>query len=368
LSSRRGENYVPTHFKPILSVNVYHGSSGKTKICLMSVKSVLIIASIFISTHLFAQKPSKDILGIDTSYTDYDALFNELDIFLDSITSPHTFILFNAGISHGYFNTAGTELEIETVKKLMVTPSLSYFHKSGWGLTGEASIVDDGNKINAYQYSLTGSYDFLKVKKFIAGLSYSRFFTKSGLPFYTSPLKNQLSGYFTYRRLWVKPSLAVSYGWGNRSDYMDREEKILAIQLAQRGFTRISRKEQITDFNITTSLRHDFYWLSVFNHDDYIRLTPQVSFSAGTHQFGFNQTSNTYATIRRTGTRVLYNTENISLDNNLYFQPLSVSAFLKTEYTIGKFFIQPQVMFDYYIPAQQNNFTVSGLINTGVIF
>ena len=42
--------------------------------------------------------------------------------------------------------------------------------------------------------------------------------------------------------------------------------------------------------------------------------------------------------------------------------------FLKTEYSKGKFFIQPQVLFDYYFPAKEGNFSTAFLLNAGVIF
>jgi hypothetical protein len=335
----------------------------------MPAKKVFFIVSFFIATTSIAQKPVTDSFSVDTSFTDYDLLFNELDAFLDSITAPRSFTLFNLGISNGYFSYRSVDiLEIETIKKLNLTPSLAYFDKSGFGISAEASIADYGNRLNAYQYSFTGSYDFMKKNRFITGVSFTHFLTKSDLPFYTSPLKNEIFAYFTYKKHWLKPSIGISYGWGSREDFEDREEKINAIQLAQRGFTRTSTRESINDFNLISSVRHDFYWLDIFSKKDYIRLTPQLSFSSGTHQFGFNQTSNTYATVRRTGSSVLYSTENISLDNNLYFQPLSLSAFLKTEYSIGKFFIQPQLVFDYYFPASQNNFSTTWLLHAGLIF
>jgi hypothetical protein len=108
--------------------------------------------------------------------------------------------------------------------------------------------------------------------------------------------------------------------------------------------------------------------LNTLSKNDYVRITPQISFVSGTQQFGFNQTSTTYATIRRTGRNILYSTENIALDDRLYFQPISLTAFLKTEYSIGKFFVQPQLLFDYYFPATENNFATSFVVSTGFVF
>ena len=89
-----------------------------------------------------------------------------------------------------------------------------------------------------------------------------------------------------------------------------------------------------------------------------------MAFSAGTQKFGFNRTTSTYVNIRNSGDR-LYNSGDISADEKLKFQPLSVSLYLRPEYNIGKFFIQPQVILDYYFPAE--DVTALFSINAGII-
>jgi hypothetical protein len=41
---------------------------------------------------------------IDTSFTDYDLLFNELDALLDSLTAPRNFFVADIAWSNGYYN------------------------------------------------------------------------------------------------------------------------------------------------------------------------------------------------------------------------------------------------------------------------
>jgi hypothetical protein len=108
--------------------------------------------------------------------------------------------------------------------------------------------------------------------------------------------------------------------------------------------------------------------MNVMGKKDYVRFTPQVVFTCGTQKFGFNQTSSTYATLPRTGSNVLYSSDNIYLDDQLYFQPLSLTTYLKTEYSKGKFYVQPQLVFDYYFPAVEKNFVTAFVMNAGVIF
>lgn len=331
---------------------------------------VFLFGLFFVSMVSYAQKPAKQI-DVDTSFADvdYDDLFNELDQLLDSLTAPRSFGLFNVGVGSNYFNYQSKESYLlQASKKLTYSPSLGYYSKTGLGISGSAVIVDDGVHLNPYQFNVTGSYDYLQNSKFITGISLTRFFTKDSLPFYTSPLKNELYAYFTYRHFWLKPSIAAGYGWGSRNAYKEREEYITSLRLALNGYTRVYTHESVNDFNVTTSVRHDFYWLDVLTKKDYIRFTPQIVFTSGTQKFGFNQTSSTYATIPRTSTNVLYSSDKVNLDDQLYFQPLSLSTYLKAEYSKGKFFIQPQLIFDYYFPASEKNFTTAFVMNAGVIF
>lgn len=324
----------------------------------------------FMGVNSFAQKPQKQY-DIDTSFTDldYDQLFNELDLLLDSLTAPRSFGLFNIAVGYNYFNYQSNESYLlQSSKKLNYSPSLSYFFKNGLGVSVNSIIVNDGEKLNPYQFNITGSYDYIKNNKFITGISLTRFFTKDSLLFYTSPLKNTIYYYFTYRRFWLKPSIAASYGWGSRTAYEERQEYITSLRLNANGFTKINTRESVNDFNVVSSIRHDFYWLDVFGRRDYIRFTPQIVFTSGTQKFGFNQTSSTYATLPRTGANVLYTSDNVNLDDQLYFQPLSLSTYLKAEYSKGKFFFQPQLIFDYYFPATEKNFATVVVMNAGIIF
>lgn len=162
--------------------------------------------------------------------------------------------------------------------------------------------------------------------------------------------------------------IALSYGWGSRTDYEQREELIQDLRLRRRGFTYINTKETISDFSLMTSIRHDFYWLDVFAYKDHIRFTPQLTLTSGTQKFGMNQTSATYAVSVRNTTSILYNTDNFYLDDQLKFQPLSLTLYLRSEYSLGKFFIQPQLAFDYFFPASSEKFNTLFSVNAGFMF
>ena len=329
---------------------------------------LLIFCNLFLLSIAICQKKAKQV-DIDSSFTDYDVLFNELDSFLDSLTIPRNFFIANFGLTSGYYNYASKESYVaEPIKKLLLSPSLAFFSKTGFGIGAGASIINDGQKVNPYQFNVTGSYDYIKQKEFIAGISLTRFITKSNTPFYTTPLQNSAYAHFTYRDFIIKPTIAVNYGWGSRSAYTERRELINSVRLKKRGLTRVNTMESINDLSVTASVRHDFYWLNVLLQNDYIRFTPQISFVSGTQKFGINQTSDTYGILKGSGANVLFNSQNSYLDDSQKFQPLSLATFIKAEYSKGKLFIQPQFMVDYYFPANEKNIGTSFLLNAGVIF
>lgn len=305
---------------------------------------------------------------IDTTIN-YDELFQDFDAFMDSILSPHSYLLLSVSASKGYYNfEVKNSYDVTTSKKLTYSPTLGYYHKSGLGLTATGYIVNDGTKANFYQGGISPSYDYLENKNLATGFSYTRFITRDSLPFYTSPIQNELYAYFTYRKWWIRPTIALSYGWGSRTDYEQRETLIQDLRLRRRGFIYINTKETISDFTLATSVRHDFYWLDVLAYKDHIRFTPQLTLTSGTQKFGMNQTATTYGINVRSTSSVLYNTDNLYLDDELKFQPLSLTLFLRGEYSLGKFFVQPQMAFDYYFPAASQKFNTIFSVNAGLIF
>jgi hypothetical protein len=306
---------------------------------------------------------------IDTSINYGDISFDELERFMDSILSPHDYVLTAISIQKGYYDyQSKSDVFLEPVRELTFTPTVGYYSKTGLGITGMGSFVNDKGNFRFYQLAISPSYDYLRNKRLAAGISFTRYVTKDSLPFYTSPLQNELYAYFTYRRWWFKPMVAASYGWGSRSDFQERQDYITSLQLRRTGFTRIDTRESVSDLSLIFSVRHDFYWLDVLSFNDHIRVSPQVSFTSGSQKFGFNQTSNTYATALRSGANVLYNSENVYLDNKLYFQPLDLTFYLKTEYSLGRFYLQPQLILDYYFPATTKRFTGLVSVSGGFIF
>lgn len=317
----------------------------------------------FVSLTCHGQKHTKTPAAADTLLTDEEIL-SALDEMADVLVSPRSFAVVNLGVSNGYFTFVRRAEDTATVaKKIMLSPSLAYFHKSGFGIAAETDIINDGTGFVPFQFLLTGSYDYLRSHAIIAGASYSRYFEKGELPFYVSPLQNVAFAYLTYRESRLRPSVAFHYGWGSQTAVTVQSEKIKKLRITR----TITTVNQVADFNLLASLRYTFSWPKVFSANDYLRVTPQLCFTSGTQQFGFNQTSNVTATGKNGSKYSIAGPQNLVLTDVMKFQPLSVGATLKTEYARGKFFVQPQAIFDYYLPSPKDNFSVSFLVNTGML-
>jgi hypothetical protein len=314
--------------------------------------------------------PAHENLSIDTSF-DYDELLNDLEMFLDSLLMPRSYFVGSVSVGGNYYNYwRGNFTRLEAAKKSIYSPLVGYYHKSGAGLTLFGNITDDEEHLNLYQFTVSPSFDFIKNTNWIGGLSYVRFFTKDSLPFYTSPLQNEFNAYFIWRKSWVQPGITASYGYGSRSELKERKKYIEFLRKRGRGRGRpvinVSTNETIADFFTTASVRHSFYWPHIISRKDYLKLTPQFVFSAGTQKFGFNRTTNVYAANLRNATSSLYNTGDVNADTELKFQPLAIALYIRPEYVFGKFFIQPQFILDYYFPAE--SLTTVFALNAGVVF
>lgn len=325
------------------------------------------------------QSPVADTLvsgsdSLDIDDMDIDQLLNEFDLFLDSILTPHSYVLLNLSMTQGYFTfSRRNNVQIKESKKAIWSPIIGYYDKSGFGLSLASYVIYDSSRRYVYQSAFTPSYDYLLNRKLATGVSFTRYFTRRRLPFYTSPLQNELNGYFLWRKSWLQPGVAASYGWGSRTDfervrivYADAVQNALDLSSTvidyDTAYILAKNRESIRDFSLTFSLRHDFYWLDIFSKKDHIRLSPMLTASAGTQTFGFNQSSPTFNSVRSV---TYFNKRSISLQQK--FQLLSSTLYLRGEYSYGKFFIQPQFIVDYYFPGEKANLATFFSINAGFL-
>jgi hypothetical protein len=314
---------------------------------------------------------AQDTLGLSKNAA--DSLLDELDAIMDSIDQPKSFFTISAGIGNGFFNYRGSSTaSLNTQKNPILTPTLAYFNKSGLGISATAFMV--GNQgLTFYQAALTPSYDLIR-KNWETGISFTHYFYKDSLPFYSTPLKNEVYSYVSYKALWLEPSLAFNYGWGSSEELVKQQRFVQFLRKRRNGtidtirgvITRTdSINESVRDLSVILSAKHDFSWDGVFGAKDGILFSPTIMFNAGTQKYGLNQSS-TAAFRSRTGGGTRLPNSNLNLDDNSGFKAQSVSLLLQSEYRTGRFFIQPLVFTDYYLQQSDQRFTFTFSVNVGV--
>lgn len=303
-----------------------------------------------------AQKNRIDSLFMSSDTTSViDSLMKDFDDFLDSLAAPKSFFNVSLGAGTGIFSFENkTSVFFTSEKKLVLSPSVGYFHKSGLGFSATGYMINEGGNLNLYQYVFTPSFDIIK-RRFSTGISFSKYISKDSLNFYTTPIQNELFAYFSYKKWWLRPSVSVSYGWGSKTEYEKRKYKIQRrlLQRSRSYYVTIRNEESVNDLSVTLSLRKDFNWYGVLIKNDAVSFTPVILLNSGTQNFGFN-TSYTYTL--PTAIRVNSLPGNSNITDKTNFAAQSLSMVLRGNYLKGKFMLQPQVLFDYYLPDAEDKF------------
>jgi hypothetical protein len=328
----------------------------------------LTLLFVFANQDVNAQKTRIDSLFMnsDTS-TVMDSLMKDFDKFLDSITAPKSFFTVSVGAGSGVFSFENDNSSfLNPEKKLIISPSFGYYHKSGLGVSATGYMMNENNRLRFYQYVFTPSFDLIR-KTFSGGISFSRYINKDELSFYTTPIQNEIFTYFSYKKLWLRPSLSISYGWGSTTKYEKKQLRILRKlqQRSSRYSLTITNEESISDFSVTLSLRKDFNWYNVLTKKDNITLTPVILVNSGTQNFGFNSS---YTYTLPTAIRVNSLPSNSTITDKTEFAAQSVSMVLRTAYLKGRFIIQPQLLLDYYLPEADDRFNTVVSVTAGLSF
>ncbi len=299
-----------------------------------------------------------------------DSLLEGFDDYLDSLNQRRSF--FSAGI------TAGTSLFsfeeknnglYATERKFLASPFMSYFHRSGFGLTASTYIISDDKKFYPFQYAITPSYDLIK-RKYSTGVSFTRYLVKDSLKFYTTPIQQEAFAYFAFKDLWIRPAISVAYGWGSETSYEKRKLKIKKNRSRHsRNATDVvlteRRDESLHDLSVIFSLKKDFSFFDVLNNKDMISLTPVVLINCGTQQYGFNSS---YSFTRTSSVKAASLPSNVSITDRSSFSAQTAALIMRASYLSGRFLFQPQLIMDYFIPGEEKQFNTAFSVTAGVSF
>jgi hypothetical protein len=280
-----------------------------------------------------------------------DSIYTEMDEILEEMLQPKSFLSVGLGAGTGFYNfKSATATQPVTEKKLLISPSVAYLHRSGLGLSASSFIINEQGRFNAYQHAITPSFDIIRRRRFSTGVAYTHYFTKKDLAFYTTPIQNEVYAFFNYKKPFIQPGVAVAYGWGSRTTLEQRRVQLLGLRRKRNpALVTVRNDESVRDFATLFSVRKDFTFTRLLSDKDLLTITPVVLLSAGTQSFGFN-----------TSFQGRTNVTNNFLPNNQYvqdqraFDTQSTTAILRADYSAGMFFVQTQVLIDYYLHSADN--------------
>ncbi|HUZ58069.1 MAG TPA: hypothetical protein VMU83_04750 [Hanamia sp.] len=319
----------------------------------------------FISAGAFAQKDSTDKQIMDSLIKNYDFLK-----MLNNLGKTTSYFQVSAGVGNSLLN--GNDLAIKTLQNtniIVFTPSVGYFHKSGFGVAVNGYLLNENQETKFYQYSLSPSYEFSKSKVINALVSYTHYFIKDVYNSVSSPVQNDFYGSFSLKKPFLRPGISGSYSSG-RSNEIVKIDTVLKIQDHRVPIDYIDAVIFfLKSFSLTASLKHDFNFFDLFSQEDGLRFKPEILLNIGinTYKIKHNSSLSDFNSFTK---KKLKKVRHIltQLDNqNWLIQSAGVD--LDLNYVIGKFNFEPDLYLDYYLPkTSDNRFTQIYNLNIGMTF
>ena len=246
----------------------------------------------------------------------------------------------SVGLGNGAFssdNNAANATGIDN--QIIVTPSIIYRTKNGFsfGVTGFLTS-DSTNKLELYQTGISAAYDY-HGKKVLAGFSYTRYMSDKNKYNTKSLYQNDMYGYIKRAKGILQPGLTSGFANGNY------KEVVLVLQrrpLSGDTLVRDSTSNKASYFSVSGSVEHNFSFYKLFSKNDGLDFVPSLFIN-----FGSDKLIQTHLN-KLFNRRIFSNRKRVEATNK--FQLQSVAASFDFTYGIGKFFLQPNIYLDYYLP------------------
>jgi hypothetical protein len=301
---------------------------------ILIVQSVVSYSQAQTKPAVLTQKDSIDIL-------------KELMGLLDSAYKPTSYVFANVGIGNRLFSVRNNALNAKQsfTSTVIYTPSVGYYHKTGFSLIGGASLLNDGNGLGVSQYSVNPAFDLMGSKRFDVGISYTHYFVQDKFSSFSSPIQEDLFASFAYKKTWVRPGVSVGYSTGEYKEVQSKDT-LIGNRIRHQYDSAINHLEALS---MMVTLGHEFSWYGVFNKKDALAITPTFMGNAGSSTINITHKTNAPRTFFLTGKNKLPK----FYEDKLSIQSVGLS--IDVNYTIGGLTIQPQLYLDYYLPETATN-------------
>lgn len=291
-----------------------------------------------------------------------DSMFNNDEFIKLMMEKEKSFVDISAGIGNRIFSLKNYSLSAgqALTNKLFYTPSVGYFHKSGFALSLTGFVTSDEGSLKMYQYAITPSYGYSN-KKFDAVVSYTRYIEGASTGFSVNPFKNDLYANAVYKKTWIEPGLAAGFSFGKQTEYYDTAFWLLnrVVHIRDTITTRLS------GLTLTLSASHKWKFWELISKKDGLKLQPTLMLNGGSQKV---TTVHSNRLINRFP-RVSNYFKRIDCDScaSQRFTIQSLAFLAQLTYYYGKFYLQPQFYLDYYLPAtDEKRLTTLFSITAGV--
>jgi hypothetical protein len=276
----------------------------------------------------------------------------ENDEFLKMMSeNDKSYFDFNISFSNQFLSLNNNNVNAGQLKsKFVLIPTFAYHNKSGLGIELSDFLTSDSGNFKGYQYAIS---PFFKTsgKSFDCLLSYTRYLPGRSSNASNNPFQNDFFANVKYVKKWLKPNFSIGITSGKFDD---------TINLA--GTVR-NVKIKISDFSLSPSVEHDFYFYNVFSKKDELSLTPTLLVVAGSQQL---KTLGSKRLASRPRIKALLKNR---FESNTGFALQSIASSINLVYQINKFYFNPNLYIDYYLPdiAQKKLSTLFSIV-IGVSF
>lgn len=284
--------------------------------------------------------------------------------------NPSSYFRINIGVGNKLYSSQDKAIEsLQNTNQLVISPSVAYNHKSGFGISFTGFLLNENNKTDFYQYSLSPFYNYNKGKFADASLSYNHYFEKDIYSSSTSPIQNEFYGSIVFKKPWLKPGFSAGYSSGTYHEII-KIDTIIRVANQQVHIKYIdTTTTKLSSFSVSGTLEHSFIFYNIFSKKDGLSFTPQFSFITGINTFQVSHKSTTvnYNSFTKKLSKRIRHFQS-QAGNNKY-EAKSLGLDLDLNYSIGLFYCGPELYLDYYLPkTNDKRLTQIFNFNIGITF
>lgn len=305
---------------------------------------------------------------VDSLMSD-DSLMKDLSAFIDSVSRPKTLLAIEMGVGNGFFTTKSATAATGYTTKTFLTPTVTYLHKSGLGISASAYMTQDEGTMVVYQGAITPSFDIGR-RNWAAGITYTRYINKDSISFGVNPLRNDIYVYGAFKKFWLEPGLAFDLSFDSY-----KLEQVFEGGGWPGPDPVITSNIHAHTMGGIFSLQHDFEWFGVTDKNDHIAFTPTLMTlaDASNYDISVSKIVEHGTATSSIGNQIIKTHKADVAGSSKGFTSLSfesIGALLNGVYTYKHFLASPQVLATYFLHASSgvSPLRISYLFNIGLVF